>query len=98
MLLLPVLVAPNVGVVPEIALLKASLKVIVIVEVADPSATTGPVPEIEEVATAAAPAMKVTVLPDLVTGFVILKVFTSALVEVNVQTETPLTSLIEQAS
>jgi hypothetical protein len=40
----PVSVAPNVGTIPETALLPASLRVMVTVDVAEPSATTGVVP------------------------------------------------------
>ncbi len=49
-------VAPKVGVVPEIGFEFASNKVMLTVEVATPSATTGVVPEIEEVVGLAVPA------------------------------------------
>ncbi len=48
-------VAPKVGVVPEIGFEWTSIKVIVTVEVATPSATTGVVLEIEEVVALAVP-------------------------------------------
>lgn len=69
----------------------------VTVEVAEPSATTGPVPVMVEVATAGAPAVKVTVPSAFTIGEVIERVFTSALVEVKVQTESPAASVAEQA-
>lgn len=50
-------VAENVGVIPDTSLLKASFKVIVIVEVEVPSGFTGLVPEIVELAAKAAPAI-----------------------------------------
>ncbi len=67
------------------------------VDVALPSATTGPVPVMVEVATAGAPAVKVTVPSALTIGVVMERVFTSALVEVNVQIESPAASVAEQA-
>jgi hypothetical protein len=85
----PVSVALNVGVVPETGFEFVSLKVIVIVEDAEPSATTDPVPVIFEVAVLAAPAMKVTLPSALMIGVAIESVLTSALVEVIVQVETP---------
>ena len=54
-------VAENVGVWPGTGLLFTSLSVTVIVEVAVPSATTGDVPVIVEVAATGEPATKVTV-------------------------------------
>lgn len=56
-----------------------------------PSATTGPDPLIVVYVAEAAPAIKVTVDPVLLTGLVICKVFTSALLDASVQVETPLT-------
>jgi hypothetical protein len=67
-------------------------------EVATPFATTGPVPEIEELVAIAGPDVKTTVPPLFRTGFVILRVLVSALVEVNKHTETPLASLMEHRS
>ena len=66
-------------------------------EVAEPSATTGPVPVMVEVATAGAPAVKVTVPSAFTIGVAIESVFTSALVEVKVQTESPDASVAEHA-
>jgi hypothetical protein len=90
-------VAPKVGTVPETGLFEASFKVMVTVDVEVPSATTGVVPVILEFAATAAPAVKTTVPPALTTGVAIERVFDSALVEVNVQVDTPLASLEEQA-
>lgn len=90
-------VAEKVGVSPAIGLLNWSRIVMVTVEVAEPSATTGPVPVIVDVATAGAPAVKVTLPSALVIGDVIERVFTSALVEVNVQLDSPLASVAEHA-
>jgi hypothetical protein len=69
----------------------------VTVEVAEPSATTGPVPVIVEGAAAGAPAVKVTVPSAFTIGVAMESVFTSAFVEVNVQTESPAASVAEQA-
>lgn len=82
-------VAPKVGTTPETALLDASFSVMVTVEVAEPSATTGEVPVIVELAATAVPAVNVTVPPAFTTGVAIESVFTSAMVEVIVQVETP---------
>ena len=90
-------VAEKVGVEPLIGLLNWSKIVIDTVEVATPSATTGPVPVMVEVATAGAPAVKVTVPSAFTIGVAIESVFTSALVEVNVQTESPEASVAEHA-
>ncbi len=92
------MVAVKVGVVPAMTLLFASLRVIVMVEVVVLSAITGPVPEILDVAIAAAPGVNTTVPSDLVTGLVIRRVFVSDLVDENEHTATPPASLIEQAS
>jgi hypothetical protein len=69
----------------------------VTVEVAVPSASTGLVPVIVDVATAGEPAIKVTVPSDFTTGVTIERVFTSAFVELIVQVETPLALVTEQA-
>lgn len=92
----PVLVAVNVGTIPETALLEASFKVIVIVEEAVPSARTGVVPEIVEFAATADPAVNVTVPSDLTNGVAIDSVLTSATDELKVHVETPLESVNEQ--
>ena len=90
-------VAENVGVVPTTGLLDPSFKVIVTVEVATPSATTGPIPVMVELATLAGAEVKVTVEPVLIKGVTIESVFTSALVDFNVQVEIPKASLRPQA-
>jgi hypothetical protein len=87
----------KVGVVPATGLLKASKSVTVTVEVATPFAMTGPEPVIVEVATAAAPAVKVTVPSAFTIGVAIESVLISALVEVNVQVDSPLASVTEHA-
>src|SRR5205814_2905369 len=56
------------GVTPEIGLLFASFRVMVMLEDAAPSATTGPVPVIVELPAVAGPAVKVTVPPVFTTG------------------------------
>jgi len=85
----PVLVALKIGVMPVIGLLKASSIVIVMNEVATPLAVTGPVPAMVVVVLEAAPAMNVTVPSVFVTGAVMARVFTSALVDFNVQLACP---------
>ena len=77
-MVVPVSVAPKVGVEPETGLLFTSFNVIVTVEVAVPSATTGDVPVIVEVAAIGDPAMNVTVPPALTTGVAIERVLISA--------------------
>lgn len=91
------LVALKVGVVPTTALLLLSFKLIVTVEVALLSATTGPVPVMLEFATEAASAMKVTSPSVLETGVRIESVLISALVEDNVQVASPEAFVTEQA-
>jgi hypothetical protein len=93
----PVSVAPKVGTVPTTGLLEASFKVIVTVEFAVPSATTGVVPEILELAATAAAAVKTTELPALTTGVAIERVFDSAVFDLRVQVETPEALVEEQA-
>ena len=92
----PVSVAPKVGTIPETALLAASLSVIVTVEVAVPSATTGVVPVIEELTATAEPGVKITVVPAFTTGVRIERTFDSALVEARVQVAIPEASVAEQ--
>lgn len=94
---MPVPVALKVGVVPLIGLLNASRIVTVTLEVATPSATTGLVPVIVDVATAGAPAMKTTVPSALTIGLAIERSLLSAFVLLRVQVETPLASVAEQA-
>lgn len=95
-MVVPVSVAENVGVCPETGLLFTSFKVIVIVDAAVPSATTGVVPAIVEVAAIADPAVNVTVPSALLMGPVIERVLTSALSEESVQVEIPEASVAEQ--
>jgi hypothetical protein len=73
-----------------------SFNVIVIVELAIPSATTGDDPEIVEFAATAAPAVNVTVPPDFATGEMRLRVLISAVMDASVQVDTPFESLVEQ--
>jgi hypothetical protein len=94
---LPALVALKVGVVPTTALLLLSLRLIVTVEVATSSATTGPVPVMLEFAIDAESAVNVTVPSVLETGVSIESVLISALVEASVQVATPEASVTEQA-
>jgi hypothetical protein len=63
--------------------------VIVTVEVAAPSAMTGVVPEIDELAATAAAEVNTTVPPIFETGVKRDRVFVSAVVELKVQVETP---------
>jgi hypothetical protein len=89
--------ALKVGVVPITGLLKASKSVTVTVEVATPLAMTGPEPVMVEVATAAAPAVNVTVPSAFTIGVVMESVLISAFVEVNVQVATPEALVAEHA-
>ena len=66
------------------------------VEVATPSATTGVVPVIVELAATAAPAMKVTDPSALLTGVAMLRVLEPAEVEVMEQVEVPVASVALQ--
>ena len=95
-LLVPVSVAENVGVWPDTRLLLASFKVMVIVEVATPSAITGPEPVMVELAATATPAEKTTVPSALITGVAMARVLTSAVKDVRVQVETPAALVTEQ--
>jgi hypothetical protein len=74
-----------------------SLSVMVTVDVATPSATAGVVPVMVEFAATAAPAVKVTVPSTLVTGEVIERFFTSAVLDASVQFEIPLAFVTLQA-
>ena len=96
-MLVPVLVAEKVGVCPETALLLVSFKVTVTVEVAIPSATTGLVPVIVELAATADPDVKTTVPSILATGVTIESVFVSGLNELKVQIEIPEALVAEHA-
>jgi hypothetical protein len=85
----PVSVAENVGTSPETKLLFISLRVIVMVDEAVPSATTGLVPVMVEFRATAAPAVKTVIPPAFITGVAIERVFDSALVDDRVQVEIP---------
>ncbi len=74
----------------------ASLSVIVTVDEATPSATTGVVPVMVELTATADPAVKVTVPSAFTTGVAMERVFTSATVDFNVQVETPEALVAEQ--
>jgi hypothetical protein len=90
-------VAEKVGTDPVTGLLLESLRVIVIVDVAEPSATTGPVPVMLEFAATAASAVKVTVPPIFETGVRISSVLISALVAFKEQVEIPLVFVVVHA-
>lgn len=75
----------------------ASRSVIVIVDVAEPSATTGPEPVIVELAATAPAAVKTTFDPALMNGVAIERVLVSATIEASVQVETPEALDAEQA-
>lgn len=90
---MPVSVAVNVGTVPVTGLLLLSLRVTVTVDVAVPSAVTGLVPVIVELAATAAPATKFTVPPAITTGERSKRVLDSANEELNVQVDTPVGEL-----
>lgn len=81
--------ASKVGVSPATGLLCVSIKVIVMVEVVDPSAVTGPLPVIDEFAAMAPPETKETVPPVFEIGDVMESVFASAVLELRVQVEIP---------
>ena len=74
---------------------KSSLIVIVMVESAFPSASTGPEPVMVDW-DPGAPATKVTVPPAFTTGVAIETVFTSAFVAASVHTDIPLVSPMVQ--
>ena len=95
-LVTPVSVALNVGTVPIIALFCASLRVIVMRDVPILSATTVPVPDAARVVLAddAPPGMKVTVVVVVKAGVVMVRVFTSALVDTNVNADLPVASVV----
>lgn len=80
---MPVFVAENVGVMPMLGLFPPSRRVIEIVDVATPSATTGPVPVMLEFAATGAEATKIVVVvtPPNPAGVAMERVFVSATVE-----------------
>lgn len=88
-MVVPVSVAPKVGVSPVTGLLFASRRVIVTEDVADPSAITGPVPVIVELAATAPAAVKTTSVPAFTNGVAIERVLVSAKVDERVHVETP---------
>jgi hypothetical protein len=73
-----------------------SLRVTVTVEVATPSATTGVVPVMVELAATAAPAVKTTVPSALETGVTIDNVLVSAFEELRVHVAVPEAFVTEQ--
>jgi hypothetical protein len=70
--------------------------VIVTVDVAAPSAVTGPDPVMVELSATAASAVNKTDPSDLETGLVMVRVLDSALGELNVQVEIPAALVTEQ--
>ena len=82
---------------PLTGLLFASINVIVTVDDAEPFATTGPVPVMDEFPAVAVPAVNATVPPDLLTGVRIESVLTSALVAASEQVDMPEELDAEQA-
>jgi hypothetical protein len=82
-------VAPKVGTNPLTALLKASLRITVIVEADIPSAPVGLVPVMEELAATGMPAVKITVPPSFTTGEVSERILDSARVDAKVQLDKP---------
>ena len=87
--------AEKVGVWPTTGLFEASLRIIVTVDDALPSASTGPVPVMLEFAAEAVADVKTTVPPDLIIGESIERVFVSAVEEVIVQVDAPVASVAE---
>jgi RES domain-containing protein len=79
-------------------LLLASFKVIVTVEFATPSAVTGPEPVMLEFAATGDADINTTDPSALATGVTIERIFVSALLEANVQVETPEAFETEQAA
>jgi hypothetical protein len=94
----PVFVAENVGVWPETLLLFESFKVMVTIDVAIPSATTGLVPVMFELMATAGPAVKMTEPSVFETGVRIERDLVSAESDVNVQVATPDPSVTEHAA
>ena len=90
-------VEEKVGTTPVTGTLDASRNVMVMVEVATPSAVMLLVAEIVEFAATAGPCAKITEPPLIASGVSIESVFVSAVVEVSVQVESPLLSVLEQA-
>ncbi len=87
--------AEKVGVRPETLLLFASFNVMVTVDAATPSATTGLEPEMVEFAATAEPGVNKTVPSDFTTGVTIDRFFVSATKEFKVQVEIPEAFVIE---
>ena len=83
--------------VPDLRNPFLGVHVTVTVDVATPSATTGLVPVMLELAAMGVPAVKVTEPSVFATGVRIASVLLSALVEESVQLATPLASVAEQA-
>ena len=70
---------------------------IVTVDVATPSAATGEVPIMVELAATADPAVNTTVPPTFTTGVAMERILLSALIDLRVQVEIPDASEAEQA-
>jgi hypothetical protein len=98
LVVLAVPLAVKVGVTAGTGLFAPSRSVIVIVEVATPSAVTLPVPVMFELTATGAPGSNTTVPPVFATGVRIESVLVSAMVEASVQVATPVTSVAEQAA
>lgn len=93
---MPESVAVKVGTTPETGLELASCKTTETVDVAVPSAITGVVPEIEELAATGEPAVKMTVPSAFTTGVAIERVLVSAFVEERLHVEIPNDEVAEQ--
>ena len=81
--------ALKIGLTPEIGLLNSSKIVMEMTEEETLLATTGVVPLIVVVTLLGDPGVKTTVPSALITGVAIERVFVSALVDFNVQVDTP---------
>lgn len=92
---MPVSVAENVGVTPETKLLFKSFSVIVMIELATPSATMRDVPVMVEFKATAVPGVKSTLPSALITGVSIERIFVSAARELKVQVDIPEASVAE---
>ena len=77
-------------------LLYKSLSVTVMVDNETPSAMTGPVPVMVELAATGVPPIKIAVPPTLIIGVSILSVLTSAFVDFNVHVDKPAAFVAEQ--
>lgn len=96
-LVLLVSVVENVGTIPATPVFVASFRVIVIVDVATPSATTGEVPVMFEFVATGPPAtaLKVTLFPVFTTGVTRASAFVPPTVDLSVQVAVPVKSVAE---